>query len=125
MIGAWIYAALNPVLTNRVYANLPQSRSLIWPAIKYTVVSATPGVAVCGDGGLETAEARVQIDVITDVGAGQAANNAIVASVLAAMAVMAPPAILDAYGPEAEKDAETNTFRTSMDFLLYPSSVTA
>ena len=65
-IEADIFTALGPLVSNRVYpVSFPLTGSLpVWPAIRYTFISITPTVTICGDGGDETADTRVQIDAV-------------------------------------------------------------
>lgn len=115
-----IFAALEPLVAGRCYPlAFPQSRTPIWPAIRYTLVAMTPGAALCGDGGEESAEHRVQLDLVTLTYDDM---RALGTAVFAVMRAIEPPAILQTYAEEV--DPETGTFRSIVDYLLYPSSIT-
>jgi hypothetical protein len=114
-----LYQTLRGYVADRVYPlTFPQPVSdARWPSIRYTFISADPGEDICGDGGDGTADYRVQLDLVHTT---YAALRVLRLQVLAAMDAFQPPAIwsgeLEAY------DAETKTYRSSLDFLLYPSS---
>ncbi len=120
-VPAIVHAALSPLVAGRVYPIVfPQSSSPIWPAIRYQVVSVTPVAALCGDGGDESAEWRVQLDAVATTYGGL---RTLTALIVAVMAALDPPAIRETSGEE--RDEETGTYRCRLDYLIHPSSVTA
>ena len=60
-----IFAALSPLVSGRVHAStFPQLPAVpITPAILCTFVSADPGQDICGAGGQDVEDTRVQVDV--------------------------------------------------------------
>jgi hypothetical protein len=113
-----LYQSLQSYVSGRAYPLIfPQGTDARWPSIRYVFISADPGEDICGDGGDATADYRVQLDLVHTT---YAALRVLRLQVLAAMDAFQPPAIwsgeLEAY------DAETKTYRSSLDFLLYPSS---
>lgn len=65
-IEADLFTILGPLVDNRCYPltfplNPPRP---MWPAIRYTVVSAVPAIALCGDTGDEGADFRIQLDCV-------------------------------------------------------------
>lgn len=113
---------VKPHVANRAYISVfPQPAGVpVWPAARISVVSLVPNVDLCGDGGVETAEYRIQIDLVVTEASGYSALKTLEASVLTTMQTFAPPAILDSV--RAEYDEETRTHRSSIDYLIYPSS---
>lgn len=114
--------AIKGRFSNRAYHNaFPQPPAApVWPSARVTVVSVTPDADVCGDGGEETADVRVQIDIVVDASAGYSALKVLQADVMQDMSALDPPAIWDAV--RFDFDAETTTHRCSLDYLIYPSS---
>jgi len=114
--------AVKPHVANRAYISVfPQpSGAPVWPAARISVVSLVPNVDLCGDGGVETAEYRIQIDLVVTEASGYSALTALRNGVLESMKSFVPPAILDAVRPDY--DEETRTHRSSIDYLIYPSS---
>lgn len=89
-----------------------------WPAIRYTRISATPNEDLCGDGGDESADVRIQIDLVAK---SYGAMITLRAQVMAAMkTIVNPSAIWDA--EFCDTDFETRTHRCVLDYLFYPSS---
>jgi len=111
--------ALGALVDGRFFPNkFPQSPATpVWPAIRYTIVSVVPSVDLCGDGGDETADKRVQFDI---VGLGYSAVKAIRDQVLPIMKTFDPPAIWD--GEFNDFDPDTKTDRCTLDYLFFPSS---
>lgn len=91
-----------------------------WPAIRLVVVSSTPYPDACGDGGDAGADFRLQIDIASAASAGESAIQTLRASVMAGMAALGPEYILD--GEFNDFDAETKTFRCTVDYLVHLSS---
>lgn len=113
-----LFAALKGLVGNRVYAvNFPQAENMMtWPAIRYSFVGIVPAVTVCGDGGDDGAEVRVQLDLVhTDA----ASLRALRLQVMQAMRGFDPPAVnensLELF------DGETRTYRGILDYLIHPS----
>lgn len=121
-ISAALVAKLKPLVSNRVYRNVfPQSPALpVWPSIRYTFVSTTPNQDLCGDGGEETADYRVQIDVVMLESAGATAFSTLCTAVKTAMQDFRPIWVWDS--DFEEYDAETKTNRLSVDYMVYLSS---
>lgn len=123
-IEADLFSTLGPLVGNRAYpetyiqpnGNLPE-----WPAIRYSFISSVPMITICGDSGDDAPDTRVQIDCTAKTFMGSRALR------LLAMSVMQgffPPAILqEGVSGGAGYDAETKTFRASLDYVIYKSSV--
>lgn len=114
-----IFTALKSLVGNRVAPVIfPQSPVVpTWPAIRYNFIDTVPIVDIRGDGDDETAEVRVQLDVVATT---YAAARALRLQVMDAMAVFDPPAILQS--SSSEHDTETKTYREILDYLLNGSS---
>lgn len=93
-----------------------------WPAARVFVASVAPDVGLCGDGGEETADVRIQIDFAVEEGAGYAALKTLQAQVMADMTTFDPPAVWDNAQYE-EPDTVTKVHRCILDYLIYPSSL--
>lgn len=114
-----LYAALAPLVDDRVYPlEFPQALPT-WPAIRYSVISMIPGSSVCGDAEDEASDWRVQIDVAAADYDGVLATATTVRDALMAFD---PTAILEGWGEES--DPETGTYRVLLDYTFHPSSVT-
>lgn len=104
--------AVHPVIFPQPVRYNPQ-----WPAIRYTCISSVPVVDICGDGNDDTADTRVQIDVVAET---YVEARLIRGEVMNIMATFNPPAILaldfDTY------DEETSTFRCVLHYEVQPSS---
>ncbi len=98
----------------------PRGEMPTWPAIRLVVVSSTPYPDACGDGGDAGADFRLQIDIASAASAGESAIQTLRASALAGMAALGPEYILD--GEQNDFDAETKTFRCTLDYLVHLSS---
>lgn len=119
-IEADLFAGLKTLVpSNRAYPlTFPQAPATpAWPSIRYTFISVDPAVALCGDSGDKSATSRAQIDCVT---LAYTTTRALRLAVMAFMKSFSPPAVLD--GSREEYDAETKTFRASLDFLIYASS---
>lgn len=117
-----IDTALGALVDSRIYPNVfaqPQRRPE-WPAIRRTIVSVVPPVDLCGDGGDDTDDLRIQLDIVVSEASGYTALKTLRGQVATAMAAFDPPAIRD--GERYEFDEETRTHRCSMDYMIYPSS---
>jgi len=111
-----LFMALGPLVSNRVYPDtFPQDYA--WPAIRYTFVSAVPDATVCGNGGDDTTNFRVQID---GVAKPDTARDALRLSIMDAMRAFDPPAICLSW--EKSYDPETKGYRIRLDYLIQPSS---
>jgi len=117
-LPASLFTALSSLVSNRVYPiTFPLATPPIWPAIRYTIVSNVPSIEICGDGGDLTADARVQLDLVAN---SFAALRTLRASVMTAMVTFVPPTIFE--NSTDDYDAETKTYRTIMDYMIYASS---
>lgn len=121
-IATAVVTALNPLVSNRVYRNVfPQAPATpIWPAIRYTFISVTASQDICGDGGEETADYRVQIDLVDREDKGPTTFADLSALVKAALAPLQPIYVWDSEFEEFDLDTKTN--RLSMDYLVFPST---
>lgn len=113
-----LFVALGPLFDGRLFPiEFPQSPYIpIWPAARYTIVSAVPSASVCGDSG-DVADYLVQIDVVAatyDEGVAKAA------AVRAAMATFEPVAVMQTFIEQS--DPETATWRTVLDYSIGYSS---
>jgi hypothetical protein len=121
-IEADLYTALSSLVSNRCYPlAFPLSPPIpTWPAIRYTIVSQVPALALCGDSGDEAADFRIQLDLValTFKGARDLRTQ-----VMAAMASFDPPAILQ--DGNSQFDQETKSYLETLDYLIYPSSPSA
>jgi len=121
-IATALVAKLKPLVAGRVYRNVfPQAKALpVWPSIRYTFASTTPNQDICGDGGEETADYRVQIDVVMLESAGATAFATLCTAVKTAMQDFRPIWVWDS--DFEDYDAETKTNRLSIDYMVYLSS---
>lgn len=119
---ALILAALNPLVSDRVWAvSFPQQPLPEWPAIRFTPVGGAISADVCNGGSADTDDILVQVDYVAttyeEAGAlsvqGRAALQAISQ---AGLNVAASSAEIHDY------DAETKTYRVIQDFLFSGSS---
>ena len=117
-----LVAKLRPLVGGRVYRNrFPQSPDVpVWPAIRYTFISTTANQDICGDGGEETADYRVQIDVVMLESAGATAFATLCTAVKTAMQDFRPIWVWDS--DFEDYDADTKTTRLSADYMVYLSS---
>jgi hypothetical protein len=117
-----IFAAVSSLVGGRVYPLTfvqPSGALPTWPAIRYTVVSDSIEATVCGSGGTDQADTRVQLDVVA---ATYAAVRALRLQVITAMEALTTPTVWDGDGETF--DEPTRTFRARLDFVIYPSSLT-
>ena len=119
-VASDLYTALAPLVGNRCY---PVTFPLTppnpqWPAIRYTPISIVPPAALCGNGGDDASDFRAQLDLVA---VNYSAVQALRTSVMAEMVDFEPPAILensfDGY------DAETKTYRVTLDYVIYASAM--
>lgn len=117
-----IDTAIGSLVGSRIYANVfsqPQQRP-VWPAIRRSIASVVPDVDLCGDGGDETADLRIQLDIVVAEASGYEALRTLRGQVMTAMSTFTPPAVWDS--ERNEFDEETRTHRCSLDYMIYPSS---
>lgn len=89
-----------------------------WPAIRYTFISSVPIVDQCGDGDDDTADTRVQIDIVSE---DSVTTRFIRLEVRNIMAAFNPPAILE-LDFDGDYDEDTKTYRWIMHYNIQPSS---
>ena len=114
-----IFAALSPLFDGaRVYAvRFPQEPVRpAFPAARFTFISTAPVDDICGTDD-ETADVRVQVDVIDETFDGARAKRA---SVITAMHGLATPTRMA--GSRDDFDQDLKLYLCSVDFLVYPSS---
>jgi len=115
-----LFAALGPLVSNRVYPETfvqPSGALPVWPSIRYDLVSEVPMRTLCKDSGDDAPDTRVQIDGV-DKTFMQA--RALRVQIMAAMETFSPPAVLE--NTFNEYDVATKTFRVSLDYVIYKSS---
>jgi len=112
-----IYDALKGLVSLRCYPDrFPQQNSPTWPAIRYSVVGGTSWEDLCGDGGAEAEDVRVQIDWVAET---DPAREALTPQIRAAMTTLG----WRIQGTPLEMfDAETKTFRATADWVFYQST---
>lgn len=119
-IESVLYDTLKSLCANHVYPDtFPQTPVIpVVPAIRYTRVSGTVYIDLCGDGDEQTDDVRIQVDMV-ESSAGK--RDALVVAVRAAMKSFDPPAV--AQGPTQNSfDPETKQFIGSVDYIVYGSS---
>lgn len=121
-ISSAVVTLLGPIVSSRVYRNVfPQPpASPVWPAIRYSFPSVTPYADMCGDGGEEVADFRLQLDVVILESKGPSAFLNLCAQVKSAMATLAPIYVWD--GDFEEFDLDTKTNKMTIDYVVYLSS---
>ena len=114
-----LFTALSGLVDDRCYPIVfPQTGGVpVWPAIRYTIVSVVPAIALCGDSGDEAADTRVQLDVVAS---SYTAMRALRLDVLAAMQTFVPVAIFE--NSSDQYDSETKTYRSQVDYIIYKSA---
>lgn len=118
IIDGVVFQALKGLVDNRCYPNtFPQGQLPVWPAIRYTLVSADPGPTVCGTDEGDADEYRVQIDCVDKSYGGAASLRD---QVIATMQTVDPPTTRDTIFEDY--DSETKTHRATVDYLLHPST---
>lgn len=88
-----------------------------WPAIRTTAVSGVPDATICGNGGDNETDFRIQIDAIASTAKERTALRL---AIQAAMALFPIPCLCDNF--EASYDTEAKGYRIRLDYLLLPSS---
>jgi hypothetical protein len=118
-IEASLFTALGSLVSNRVYPiTFPLTGAVpVWPAIRYSFISVTPSITICGDGGDETADTRIQIDIVATT---FSAVRTLRSQVMTAMLTFSPPAVFE--NSFSSYDEQTKTFREQIDFVIYASS---
>jgi hypothetical protein len=118
-IEASLFTALGSLVSNRVYPiTFPLTGAVpVWPAIRYSFISVTPSITICGDGGDETADTRIQIDIVATT---FSAVRTLRSQVMTAMLTFSPPAVFE--NSFSSYDEQTKTFREQIDFVTYASS---
>ncbi len=115
-----VFNALKPLVSNRVYPNqFPQDPATPkWPAIRMQRIVTTPVVTVCGDGGDESADVLMQLDIVA-----LNWNDVVIlrGQVMAAMDAIPDPKPVWS-GEGSDFDVETKTHRVRLDYTFYPSS---
>lgn len=114
-----LYQSLRGYFSDRVYPlTFPQPVSdATWPSLRYSIISVDPGTDLCGDGGGVTSDTRVQFDIVAKTFAQM---RTLRLQVLSELEDFVPPAIYS--GEFEEYDADTKTYRASLDYVFYPSS---
>jgi Protein of unknown function (DUF3168) len=114
-----LFVALAPLVGSRMSPNIfPQPPDIpTWPAIRYTFISTVPIQDLCGDGDDDTADTRVQLDIVAKT---FKAVRQLRLDVIAAMQSFDPPARVEL--SSSDYDAETKTYREILDYSFYGSS---
>lgn len=120
-VGVLIFNTLRALVASRVHPDtFPQQPTVpAWPSIRYTVVSGTAYPDLCGDGTSDEDDARVQLDIVCLTATER---HTLTEQVRAAMKTMVPPAIMES-PPSSTFDAETKTFRCTIDYTIYGSTL--
>lgn len=115
--------ALGPLVEQRVYARTfvqPSGDLPTWPSIRFAFVSVASDVTICGDGGDESADYRVQIDLVLERSKGEVEFQSLRSQLLAVMQALGSTFVWA--GQRDEFDADTKTNRCSLDYLVYQSA---
>jgi hypothetical protein len=121
-IVAAITTALKPLVGGRVTTRRFAwgAAGPVWPAIRINFISGNPTQDICGDGGEEVADYRVQIDVGDLETKGEASFLTLCSQVMVAMALLGTEyrwsGMLDSY------DEELKVNLRHIDFIVYLSS---
>lgn len=120
-VGDILFNALRTIVADRVHPDtFPQEPAVpTWPAIRYTGAGGSVYPTICGDSEPGEDDQRVQIDIVSKTATER---EALTDQVRAAMKLVLPPAILQG-PPDTTFDAETKTFRCTIDYIFYGSSV--
>lgn len=86
-----------------------------WPAIRYQLIGGDTHADICGTGDGEQDTVLVQIDIVSTT---HAERETLRTQVRVAMDAFPSPATLEG-SPRNEFDAETKTYRASLDFLIH------
>lgn len=122
-ISKELKAALAPLVGQRVYARTfmqPSGQLPEWPAIRFVFVTPEIDDDICGDGGDDTANWNLQIDVVLGFKKGETAFQQLRQEVMAAIAALGAHYAWS--GQREEFDADTKTNRCSLDYVVYQSS---
>lgn len=116
-----VYDRLRGLVGDRCFPSVfAQGNALpVWPAIRYTLISADPGASLCGTNDEETDDVRVQLDIVAVT---YPAMRALKAAAIAALDGTDPPCSRQPGGFETF-DAETRTHRAVVDFVFQQSTV--
>ena len=114
-----IFQALRSLFADRVYpGTFPQPPARpVWPACRYTLVSATVYDDQCGNDGGETDDESYQLDIVH---ANYDDMRALVRQVRLALQATDPPCGIGGF--RETFDPETKTHRGVLDVTFYPSS---
>lgn len=113
-----LFSALKSLVNNRVYpTKFPEVPVRTWPAIRYTVIDRVHSNTIDGSGDDNTAESRIQLDLVDN---SYADVQELRLAVIAVMDDFFPPVLID--GDQDTYDAETKTDRVILDYVFYPSS---
>jgi len=122
MIPELLYQLLRGLVDDRAYPNqFPQpagNAAPVWPAIRYTITSATPAASLCGTNDGSSDDVTVRIDVVAATYAGM---RSLVTSVIAAIDNTDPPSTRQPGGFETY-DAETKTHRALLEYTFHQST---
>ncbi len=120
MVEGLIFDALKGLVANRVYPNefvQPDGSLPTWPAIRYTIISSVSEADICGTDTVDTDDVSVQLDIVART------HGAVIAlrdQVIAAMMSLGLPATRQSNSQE--RDAETKTYRVTLEYLVSQSS---
>lgn len=102
----------------RVYpSTFPQG--FTQPALRFTFIDITPLEDICGDGDDDTAEPRVQFDIVAHT---FKQVSALRLQVMAVMRTFTPPARL--VSSAFDYDVDSKSHRATMDYTFHGSSTT-
>ena len=111
-----IFGVLGPLVQSRAFPdNFPQDTK--WPAIRFSFVSAVPGVTICGSGMDPETDFTIQIDGVANNDTERDELRHVIQS---AMSSFPLPATCD--GWSKTYDAATKGYRIQLDYLIEPSS---
>ena len=122
MIESTVYGALRSLVNDRCYPmRFPQNEkgeiTTLWPAIRYTVVSAFNDADICGTDTVVTDDTEVQID---GVAMSHGAMITLRDQIIEQMQTTDPPCIRTSRVETF--DAETRTYRAILQFTFHPST---
>lgn len=113
-----IFNALQSLVGGRCYPDTfdqPDGGLPAWPSIRYQRIGGDVHADICGTGNGDGDTTLIQIDVVAST---HAARETLIAQVRAAMEAFGTPTTLDG-SPRNEYDAETKTYRSSMDYHIH------
>lgn len=116
-----LFDTLKALVSNRVYPDTfvqPSGNLPNWPAIRYVIVGGESFPSLCGDADIETDSPRVQLDVVAKTAT---ARDTLKDQVIEAMKTFDPPATRQSPA-FSEYDADTKTFRATLDYVIQGSS---